>query len=101
MTFNDLKKDFKERFLTFETAKGIFLVPAGLIIIYAAIFHVSFVIQTTFAIGGLYAVSEGIRKIQVNRVKQDLKRDQLKQARLVASDEPTVSPKVPAPEAQV
>lgn len=92
------KRDIKERFATFETAKGVYLVPAGVVITYAAIFHVSFVIQTTFAAGGVYAVFEGLRKISVNRVKQSLAHERLKQTHLAETSEPTVVTKVPAPE---
>ncbi len=101
MTLEEFKKDFKERFLNFETAKGIYMVPAGVIIVYASIFHVSFVIQTAFALGGWYCASEGLRKIFVNRIKQALAKEQLKQTHLSDSGEPTVIPKVPAPEANV
>lgn len=83
------KCDFKERFATFETAKGLYLVPAGVAITYAAIFHVSFVIQVTFAAGGIYAIFEGLRKITVNRVKQALAHEQMKQSRIVDSRAPT------------
>lgn len=71
------KMDFRERFLNFETAKGIYMVPAGLFIVYFAIFHIAFVIQVTFAIYGWYMFSEGLRKIFVNRIKQAVKQDQL------------------------
>lgn len=90
--------DFKERFLNFETAKGIYMVPAGLIITYAAVYHISFVIQIAFGLLGWYVFSEGMRKIFVNRIKQALKNDQLKATRMEVTGEPTVSARVPAPE---
>lgn len=93
--------DFKERFLNFETAKGIYMVPAGLAMAYAAIFHIAFVIQVSFALLGWYLFSEGLRKVWVNRVKQSLKKDQMKSTRLAASGEPTTTAKVPAPEVAV
>lgn len=93
-----IKQDLKERLLNFETAKGIYLVPAGLVIVYTAIFHIAFVIQVTFGLLGWYMFSEGVRKIWVNRVKQSLKNEQLKQERLARTGEPVVAPKAPAPE---
>ena len=101
MNWDAIKMDIKERFLTFETAKGIYLVPAGLAITYAAIFHVAFVIQTAFGLLGWFIFSDGVCKIFVNRVKQDLKKDQMKAVRLADSGEPTTAAKVPAPEATV
>lgn len=67
------KHDFVERFLNFETAKGIYMVPAGIILTYMAIFHIAFIIQTAAGLLGWYTTSEGLRKIFVNRVKQKVK----------------------------
>lgn len=92
------KIDFKERFLNFETAKGMYLVPAGAAMLYAAIYYIAFVIQVSFGLLGLYMVIEGLRKTFVNRVKQSLNKDKMKATRLENTGEPTVSPKVPAPE---
>lgn len=99
--WDKIKMDIKERFLNFETAKGVYMVPAGLIIAYAAVFYIAFVIQVAFGLLGWYMFSEGLRKIWVNRVKQELKRDQMKATRLTTSGEPTVNPKAPAPGATV
>lgn len=95
------KMDFKERFLNFETAKGIYMVPAGFIITYAAVYYIAYVIQVAFGLLGWYMFSEGLRKVWVNRVKQDLKKDQMKATRLDASGEPTVDAQVPAADAKV
>jgi hypothetical protein len=84
--FEKLKQDFIERFLNFETARGIYLVPAGIVIMYLAIFHVNIVIGVTFFLGGLYAVSDGVRKIFVNRIKQKAVRDELLAKRKVATE---------------
>lgn len=74
-------QDIKERFLNFETAKGIYLVPAGLIVVFASIYYISYVIQVAFGLFGWYLFSEGLRKIFVNRIKQSLENDLLKSAR--------------------
>lgn len=95
------KMDFKERFLNFETAKGIYMIPAGLIIAYAAVYYIAYVIQVAFGLLGWYMFSEGLRKVWVNRVKQDLQKDQMKAARMEATGEPTVVAHVPAAEAHV
>ena len=71
------KQDFRERFLNLETAKGIYLFPAGLVLIYASVYHVEYVIQAAGALAGGYFTYEGIRKITVNRVKQALARKKL------------------------
>ncbi len=76
------KMDFKERFLNFETAKGIYMVPAGLVIVYCAIYYIAFVIQVAFAVFGWYMVSDGLRKIWVNRIKQAVKTEQMKEDRI-------------------
>ena len=41
----NLLQDFKERFLTFETVKGIYLLPAGGVICYVTLFYLQYVIQ--------------------------------------------------------
>lgn len=87
--------DLKQRFLNYETAKGLFFVLAGLILTYTAWFYIQFTIQvcaTLFGIG--FFVVEGFRKILVNRVKQQIKQDQLKQEALKASGALTETPKV-------
>lgn len=72
-----LKRDFKERFMNFETAKGIYLFPAGCIMIYTSIYHIEFVIQAAGVLSGGYFIYEGLRKILVNRVKQAIARKKL------------------------
>jgi hypothetical protein len=83
-----LIRDIKERFLTFETLKGIYLVPLGLIIIYAStppaeilpafvqdpLAFPQYHFQAALSLVGWYVFSEGLRKIQVNRVKQEVKK---------------------------
>lgn len=86
-----LKQDFKERFLNFETVKGIYLIPAGVLVVFMAMFHVSFVIQTAFGVLGALLVVEGLRKILVNRTKQAVAQDALRAQR----DAITAAPAVP------
>lgn len=71
------KRDFKERFYNYETAKGLYLFPAGLMLIYLSIYHVEYVIQGAGALTGIYCLYEGLRKILVNRIKQELKKKEL------------------------
>ena len=78
----NLLQDFKERFLNFETVKGIYLLPAGGVICYVTLFYLQYVIQAFCLALGVYMMVEGFRKIQVNRVKQSLATERLKDARL-------------------
>lgn len=64
------KQDFKERFLNFETAKGVYLVPASLIGLYISFFQQQYFIQGFGAIFFGYWFYEGLRKILVNRIKE-------------------------------
>lgn len=83
--WNKIKRDIVERFLNFETAKGIYLVPAGLLIIYVTIFYIQFILQAVFITGGVYMISEGLRKVFVNRIKQSVAKDKLVEARKAAN----------------
>lgn len=69
--WESFKMDFKERFLNFETAKGIYLAPAGLITIFISIYYQQYVIQGLGIIFGWYLFSEGLRKVIVNRFAQN------------------------------
>ena len=62
----NILQDFKERFLTFETVKGIYLLPAGGVICYVTLFYLQYVIQAFCLTLGVYMMVEGFRKIQVN-----------------------------------
>jgi hypothetical protein len=65
-------QDVKQRFLNFETVRGIYLLPVGVIGIYITITHLQFVIQVA-AIGLFgYLVIDGLRKIFVNRIQQEV-----------------------------
>jgi len=78
----NLLQDFKERFLTFETVKGIYLLPAGGVICYVTLFYLQYVIQAFCLALGVYMMVEGFRKIQVNRVKQKIATEGLVEKRL-------------------
>ena len=76
-----IKSDFKERFVNYETVKGIYFLLAGLLTTYISIFYQQFVIQGIGATFGLYFVIEGLRKIFINRIKQIAKQTKLIKAR--------------------
>jgi hypothetical protein len=78
----NILQDFKERFLNFETVKGIYLLPAGGVICYVTLFYLQYVIQAFCMTLGIYMMVEGFRKIQVNRIKQSLATERLKDVRL-------------------
>ncbi len=73
-----IKIDFKERFVNFETVRGLYLAPAGLLGAYIVIFHFQFILQAAGLIGFIYIAVDGIRKIGVNRIKQAIKEEELK-----------------------
>jgi hypothetical protein len=77
-------QDLKERFLTFETVKGAYLLPAGGVICYVTLFYLQYVIQAFCLALGVYMMVEGFRKIQVNRVKQKIATEGLVEKRLQA-----------------
>ena len=78
----NLLQVFKERFWTFETVKGIYLLPAGGVICYVTLFYLQYVIQAFCLALGVYMMVEGFRKIQVNRVKQKIATENLVEKRL-------------------
>lgn len=61
--WTNLKTEMKERFLKFETAHGLFLVPAGILVMVVCVFYTQFILHAlAFIIGGsatiygLYAI---------------------------------------------
>jgi hypothetical protein len=78
----NLLQDFKERFLNFETVKGVYLLPAGGVICYVTLFYLQYVIQAFCLALGVYMMVEGSRKIFVNRVKQKIATENLVEKRL-------------------
>jgi hypothetical protein len=52
------------------------------VICYVTLFYLQYVIQAFCLALGIYMMVEGFRKIQVNRVKQSLAAERLKDARL-------------------
>lgn len=79
------RKDFKERFMTFETAKGMYLIPAGLIGLYFTWYELQYLIQVAATLVFWYMISEGLRKVTVNRIKQQATKDTLVLERLTAT----------------
>lgn len=73
----ELKQDFKERFLNFETLKGMYLLPTGIVIICTAIFYINYIVHVTCVLFGIYFIVEGSRKILVNRIKQMISKNNL------------------------
>lgn len=65
-----LVQDIKERFLNFETVRGIYLLPAGVIGLYITWSNLQFVIQIAATAGFGYLILDGLRKVFVNRVQQ-------------------------------
>jgi hypothetical protein len=82
----NILQDFKERFLTFETVKGAYLLPAGGVICYVTLFYLQYVIQAFCLALGTYMMVEGSRKILVNRVKQKIATENLVEKRLQAME---------------
>lgn len=82
------KRDMKERFLNFETAKGMFLIPAGLAGLYTTWYYTQFIIQVGCSILFIYMSSEGLRKIFVNRIKQAAKQSAMLRERINVSIPP-------------
>ncbi len=82
----NILQDFKERFLTFETVKGAYLLPAGGVICYVTLFYLQYVIQAFCLALGVYMMVEGSRKILVNRVKQKIATENLVEKRLREMD---------------
>jgi hypothetical protein len=80
----NILQDLKERFLTFETVKGAYLLPAGGVICYVTLFYLQYVIQAFCLALGVYMMVEGSRKIFVNRVKQKIATENLVEKRLQA-----------------
>lgn len=91
-----IKMDIKERFLNFETAKGMYLVPAGLVTMFVSVYYQQYVIQSLGFLFGLYILSEGLRKIFVNRFKQERKQEEIRQQRTILTGEVTNIPGVSA-----
>jgi len=76
-----IKQEIRERFLNFETAKGIYMIPAGSVIIYVSVYYQQYLFMATGVIFGWYCVSEGLRKMLVNRFAQARKQKEIADAR--------------------
>jgi hypothetical protein len=82
----NILQDFKERFLTFETVKGAYLLPAGGVICYVTLFHLQYVIQAFCLALGVYMMVEGGLKILVSRVKQQIATEKRVEQRTQAAE---------------
>lgn len=74
--WKNFKRDFKERFMKFETLRGIILMPSGIILILTTWTHLQYSIQVFMTSVGVYWFIDGLRKIFVNRVKQQVVLDE-------------------------
>ena len=78
--------DAKERFLKFQTAHGIFLVPAGILVLVVCVFYTQFILHAmAFIIGGS-AVIYGLYAIFHNPIKKAINTEALIIARKTAVD---------------
>lgn len=66
------KMDFNERFMNFDTIRGLIKVPVGLTLAYMALYHIQFFFQTCGACAGLYFSIDGLRNIFSNEIKKEL-----------------------------
>jgi hypothetical protein len=69
----NLLHDLKERFLKFETVRGLYLLAAGLLGIWTTKNNLQFVIQCAAYAGFGYVAILGLEMIFANRIKQKLK----------------------------
>jgi len=81
-----IKQDIIERLLTVETAKGLYLLPAGLYGLYMVQYHQQFTYQLLLNVLFGYMVFEGVRKITVNRIKQMHNQEKLIEKRIGATE---------------
>lgn len=79
-----LKRDIVERFLTFETVKGTYLMPAAAAVAITNYFWQNLVWDILIYAACGYLFVEGARKVFVNRVKQEITRKKLVERRLAS-----------------
>ncbi len=82
INWDKLKQDLIERLLNFETAKGIYLVPAGVTLLVSNFFWQQHVWDVAIFLLSGYMIFEGFRKIGVNRIKQEIARKKLIERRI-------------------
>lgn len=75
-------QDFKERILTYETLKGIYFITAGMAMLWIVVVNERFAFKATIALFAWYVACEGMRKVQVNRIKQAAAKQKLVNKRL-------------------
>lgn len=100
-TWEKVKMDIRERFFNFETAKGMYLVPAGAVVCFVTLYYQQHLLTAVGLIFGWYLICEGLRKIFVNRFKQERKQEEIRQEYAVATGETDNLPGVAATEAGI
>jgi hypothetical protein len=80
-------QDKKERLMTYDALRGVMLVAIGGTIFWYANNEVENLIEKCGTVFGIYLVAEGLRRILVNRVKQSIAFDEMKEARSGAKAE--------------
>ena len=78
-----LRQDFYERFVNYDTANGLYLMGAGILIILAAIFYPQHAFTAFWCAVGWWSFSHGIRMVLVNPIKLAEKRERLLAKRMV------------------
>lgn len=78
MDWNAIWTDVKQRLLKVEALHGLYWIPAGLFMLWAAYYALQYVITIAAVAGGLYLVIEGIRKLVRNPVKAAVALDNAK-----------------------
>ncbi len=86
MNWKAIKLDLRERFANFETVKGLYLLPSGLVGLWVVFYHLQFILHIFGLVCFGYMVVEGIRKIGVNRIRQTIKAEELKFTRKKIND---------------
>ncbi len=84
MSIESIKQDLYERFVKFETLRGLYRVPAGLLVLFTVWTHLQFALQVYFTVEALAMIGAGLRQIFVNRVKQEAKLKQQVAQRIMA-----------------
>lgn len=85
--WESIKMDMKERFLNYESAKGVYYVTVfGGGLLFFSLFYEQYMLKFVGIFGGVFFLSEGLRKILVNRIKKSVKEKQLIEERMKKND---------------
>lgn len=80
--WDNIKREIMERFMTFETLKGVLLLPICAYGAYLTITDLPRAYEYTLLSLYIYGVVEGGRKIWVNRIKQAIASKRLAEKRM-------------------